>query len=212
MIEAHPHNLGMSLQMVTSLTAIHFEPKTLTSSVFKCAPHVEAGVDATNYISTGATTVTRARDFASIERNNFSSWYSPLEGTFGVKFQTLYSMNNTQRFILTGDGDTPFQLLYMSANTGNIDSSDGLSTLLGRVSVKGVLSKAFLAYSANGSSLSARGSNAATSGTANKFTTMNAINIGYLSTQMIPYSGHIRSPVYYYPSRLFASEIKLLNA
>ena len=100
----------------------------------------------------------------------------------------------------------------MAANTGNIESSDGLSTLLGRVSVVGVLSKAFLAYSSTGRSLSARGSSAAISGTANNLTSMNAIHIGYLiSSELVPFSGHIRSLVYY-PTRLFAAEIKSLSA
>ena len=89
------------------------------------------------------------------------------------------------------------QLLYIAANTGNIESSDGQSTLLGGVSVVGVLSKSFLAYSAIGRSLSARGSSAAISGTANNCTSMNAIHIGYLSSKLVPFSGHIRSLVYY---------------
>jgi len=87
----------------------------------------------------------------------------------------------------------------------------GQITLLGGVSVVGVLSKAFLAYSATGRSLSARGSSAAISGTANNFASMNAIHIGYLSTRLVPFSGHIGSLVYY-PTRLFSSEIKLLSA
>ena len=120
-------------------------------------------------------------------------------------------MNNTQRFILTGDGVAPLQLFYMAASTANIESSDGQSALLGGVCVARVLSKAFLAYSATGRSLSARGSSAAISGTANNVTAMNAIHIGYLSSELVPFSVHIRSLVYY-PTRLFASEIKLLSA
>ena len=54
---------------------------------------------------------------------------------------------------------------------------------LGGVSVVIVISKAFLAYSATKRYFPARGSSAAISGTANIFTTMNAIYIGYLSTQ-----------------------------
>jgi hypothetical protein len=68
-----------------------------------------------------------------------------------------------------------------------------------------------LGYSDTGRSLSARGSTAAISATAKDFSTMNSLHIGYLSTQLIPFSGHIKSLVYY-PTRLFASEIKSLSA
>ena len=105
----------------------------------------------------------------------------------------------------------PLQLLYMAANTGNIESSYGQSTFLGGFIVAGVLSKLFLAYSATGRYLSARGSSAENSGTANNFTSMNTIHIGYLSSELVPFGGHLRSLIYY-PTRRVASEIKLLSA
>ena len=94
--------------------------------MYVVAPQVEANATfATSYIPTTTAVVIRAADFASIEGKKFSSWCNPMEGTFGVEFETLYSMNNTQLFILTGDGGASLQLLYMAANTGNIESSDG---------------------------------------------------------------------------------------
>ena len=76
----------------------------------------------------------------------------------------------------------------------------------------GLLSKTFLAYyRTTGKSLSARESIAAISGTANNFTTMNALHIVYMSTELIAFSGYIKSLVCY-PTRLFALEIKLLSA
>jgi len=79
----------------------------------RAAPQMEPdAMFPTSYIPTTTAAVTRGGDFASITGPNFSSWYNPLEGTFGVEFQMLYSMNDTQRFILTGDGG-PLQLLYI---------------------------------------------------------------------------------------------------
>ncbi len=115
-------------------------------------------------------------------------------------------MNDTQRFILTSDGGAPLQLLYMSANNGIIASFDGQTSMFDGVTFAGVLSKAYLGYSNAGRSLSARGSTAAILATARVFSTTNSSHIGYISTQLIPFSGHIKSLVYYL-TRLIASEI-----
>jgi hypothetical protein len=47
---------------------------------------LEVGVFATSYIPNGASAVTRAGDFTSIEESNFTPWYNPAQGTFGVEF------------------------------------------------------------------------------------------------------------------------------
>ena len=70
---------------------------------------MEEGRFATSYIPTGATPVTRSGDFASIEQNNFTPWYNPMQGTFGVEFQTIFTTDSIIRYILTGNIN---QLMY----------------------------------------------------------------------------------------------------
>ena len=101
--------------------------------------------------------MTRAGDFASIEESNFTPWYNPVQGTFGVEFQSIFTTNTIPRYILTGNNN---QLMYLAANTGTITSFDGqVPALFGSSSAFGVLAKAFLGYSATGRSLTARGAN-----------------------------------------------------
>ena len=83
---------------------------------------MEEGEFATSYIPTDTISVTTEGDFASIEGNNFSSWYNPVQGTFGVEFQTIFTTDSIIRYILTGNQN---QLLYLAANTGTITSFDG---------------------------------------------------------------------------------------
>ncbi len=115
----------MIIVIVTSATACRAQTNRLTTSIHIAGAQVEEGTFATSYIPTTAFALTRGGDFSSMTGPNFSSWYNPIQGTFGVEFQTLYAMNDTYRFILTGDGGAPLQLLYMSANNGIIASFDG---------------------------------------------------------------------------------------
>ena len=131
--------------------------KALAANIYVAGVQIEEGSFATSYIPT-TNAVTRGKDFAIITGSNFSSCYNPRASTFGVEFQTLYAMNDIKRFILTGDGGSPLQLLTGSANTGNIASFDDQSYMFAGISVVGVLSKAYLAYTSIGRSLSARGS------------------------------------------------------
>ena len=168
---------------------------------------MEEGSFATSYIPTGASVETRAGDFASIEGNKFSSWYNPVQGTFGVEFQTMFTTDSIIRYILTGNQN---QIMYLAANTGTITSFDGqVPALSGNVSASGVLAKAYLGYSASGRSLSARGADATSSSTAQNFSTTTTLRIGHLDT--VPFCGWIRSIVYY-PTRLSDAQMKTLSS
>jgi hypothetical protein len=162
---------------------------------------------ATSYIPAAATSVTREGDFASIEGNNFTPWYNPVQGTFGVEFQTIFTTDSITRYILTGNRN---QLMYLAANTGTITSFDGhLPALSGSVSASGMLAKSYLGYSASGRSLTARGAHATISSTAQNCSTMTTLRIGYLDT--FPFGGWIRSIVYY-PTRFSDAQMKTLSA
>ncbi len=93
----------------------------------------------TSYVLAAVTSVTREEDFASIEGNNFTPWYNPVQGTFGVEFQTIFTTDRIIRYILTGNQN---QLMYLAANTGTITSFDGqMPALSGSMSASGMLAK-----------------------------------------------------------------------
>jgi len=193
--------------IVASNSAARFESNSLATSIYVAGPQSEVGTFATSYIPSGASATTRAGDFASIEGNNFNSWYNPAEGTFGAQFQTIFATDSVPRYILTGNSN---QLMYLAANTGTITSFDGqVPALSGSVSAFGVLAKAYLGYSASGRSLSARGADATSSSTAQNFSGMTTLRIGRLDT--VPFCGWIRSIVYY-PTRLTDAQLKALSA
>lgn len=52
-----------------------------TGSVTFSCPQLEAGANASTYIPTGASSVTRAADIAVVQGNNFSNWWNLNEGT-----------------------------------------------------------------------------------------------------------------------------------
>ena len=151
--------------------------------------------------------MTRAGDFASIEGDNFSSWFNPAEGTFGARVQTIFTTDSIPRYILTGNRN---QLMYLEANTGTITSFDGhMPVLPGSVSAYGVLAKSFFGYSSTGRSLTARGANATSSSTAQNFSKMTVLRIGRLDT--VSLCGWIHS-IGYYPTRLSDAHVKSLSA
>ena len=77
--------------IVSSATSPRAETNTLSTDIYVAGAQAELGAFATSYIPTIASAVTRGGDFASITGPNFSSWYNnPIQGTFGVEFQTLY--------------------------------------------------------------------------------------------------------------------------
>jgi hypothetical protein len=198
---------GFNIGIVSSATSIRAESITLDTNIYVAGGQIEDGSFPTSYISTSSTTssVTRVGDFASIDVNNIR--YNPAEGTSGVEFQTIFTTDSIPRYIMTGDQN---QLMYLAANTGTITSFDGQVPALTRsVSASGVLTKAYLGYSASGRSLTARGANATSSSTAQNFSTMTVLRIGHLDT--VPLCGWIRSIVYY-PTRLWDAEIKTFSA
>jgi hypothetical protein len=88
----------MNVFLVTSATSARAEQNTHDTSIYVAGAQIEEGTFATSFIPTTTAAVTRGGDFATITGPNFSSWYNPLEGTLGVKFQTLFSMNSTKSF------------------------------------------------------------------------------------------------------------------
>jgi len=98
--------------------------------------------------------------------------------------------------------------MYHNVDTGTIASFDGQEPpLLIAISESGMLAKAYLGYNSGGRWLSVPRSNASFSSTSQNFSTMTALHIGHLDTQMVPFCGRIKSLVYY-SIRLTSAEIK----
>jgi len=100
-------NSASTCVVVNSAFDARVPSNLLATFIYVAAPQIEEDTFTTSYIPTNTNPVTRTRDFSSITGPNFSSWYNPIEGTFGVEFQTLYSTKHTQRFILIGNGGVP---------------------------------------------------------------------------------------------------------
>ncbi len=82
---------AFNIGIVSSATSIRAEANTLDTNLYAVGGQIETDTFASSYISTTSTTssVTRAGDFASITGPDFSSWYNPAEGTFGVEFEAI---------------------------------------------------------------------------------------------------------------------------
>jgi hypothetical protein len=112
---------SFAICIVPSNDAIRNQSSSLATSIYIAGPQIEVGSFVTSYIPT-TTVVTRAGDFASITGHNFSSWYNPVQGTFGAQFQTIYTNDTIIRYILTGNQN---QLMYLESNNEIIASFDG---------------------------------------------------------------------------------------
>jgi len=73
--------------LVTTANAFRDQSTTLVTTIYVAVPQMDPNATfATSYIPTIDAPVTRASSFASIAGNNFSSWYNPVQGTFGSQF------------------------------------------------------------------------------------------------------------------------------
>jgi hypothetical protein len=197
-----PAAISFGACIVGSINALRNRSSALaTSIIYVACPQVE-GPFATSYITTATATVTRAGDFACLTGPNFTSWYNPIQGTFGAQFQTIYPTDTIIRNILTGNEN---QLMYLNADTGTLASFDGQEPPLLRA-----MSASGKGYNLGGRALSVLGSNASFSSISQNLSLMTSLHIGHLVTQLVPLCGWIKSLVYY-PIRLTSAELKTLS-
>jgi hypothetical protein len=204
--------IAFGVGIVPSSSTARLAPNTLTTSIFCAAPQVEEGTFATSYIPTITASVTRAGDFASISGSNFSSWYNPSSGTFGVQFKSIFVTDSVIRRVLSGNDDN--SIIHLNENTGRVTSYPGTgSSLYSGTPTNGNISKVYVSYSGNSMSLSVNGNNAVnltTSSIASSYGVMNTLHIGYLGRDRIPFCGWVKSLVYY-PVRLSISDMKIIS-
>jgi hypothetical protein len=108
----------ISLVLITSSTSIRNENNSLNTSVNVWGAQLEAGTNATSYIPTVASTVTRNADV--ITNTNASTLIGQTEGAMFVDFN--YQMSNplADSFIATiSDGTLSNHLIFAVLTTGN---------------------------------------------------------------------------------------------
>ena len=79
---------------------------------------LEVGAFATSFIPTGATSVIRNADVATMTGTNFSSWYNASEGTFVVGFTKTSGLSAANNILLNAD-NTDFSNRIQIASDAN---------------------------------------------------------------------------------------------
>ena len=158
---------------------------------------LEAGAFATSYIPTGATTVTRAADVASITGMNFSSWYNHAEGTWvlegdgpgaGSWAQWFSTQANVVDYVNEGS-------IRRHAG-GNVEFNFGGESLVtGYTIVSGVPIKAVAGYAVDNKAISVNGA-AATTGVGAVSALQTSMKLGTDRSGGSYLNGHIRSLTY----------------
>lgn len=90
-----------------------------TSGLYIWGAQLEAGAFPTSYIPTGAATVTRNADVASMTGTNFSSWYNAVEGTVYTQGQT-FADNSASRTFVHIDDTTTNNRIMLNRNTSRV--------------------------------------------------------------------------------------------
>jgi hypothetical protein len=211
MTQNSPTGNGLFIDIVSSSTAPLNEINTLNTIIYVAGAQMEEGTFATSYIPTTTAPVTRACDFASITGTNFSSWYNPLQGTFVVGFQKLYSgAADLTRTVLSGDGSTNKRLVYLVVYLERVASFDGTSIVTATGDATRPFVKCALDYSSlGGRSIALGGTDAVVGALASGASTLSFISIGSLNGSEVM-CGWIRS-LMYYPTRLSDAQIKTLS-
>lgn len=185
-----------------------------TSGIFAWGAQVEAGAFATSYIPTVASTVTRARDVATITGADFSPWYNANEGTFVVSFTSRPtavalvandgSFNN--RLPQMGIGATSLYENFIVAGGSVVATLNPSGT-----HVFGTPATVAVAYAVNNYAASANGGTVVTDTSGALPTGINNLNMGSLQTGGSSMNGYLRN-ITYYPTRLTDAQLQALTA
>lgn len=185
-----------------------------TSGIFAWGAQVEAGAFATSYIPTVASTVTRARDVATITGADFSPWYNANEGTFVVSFTSRPtavalvandgSFNN--RLPQMGIGATSLYENFIVAGGSVVATLNPSGT-----HVFGTPATVAAAYAVNNYAASANGGTVVTDTSGALPTGINNLNMGSLQTGGSSMNGYLRN-ITYYPTRLTDAQLQALTA
>jgi len=174
-----------------------------TSGVLVYGAQLEAGSFATSYIPTGASTVTRAADVASVSTQAFP--YNQPEGSLVVNFTPTETIANGTRVTeLSGGGSARVIDLHSSGTSWVI--YNGTTSFTSGTPVLGAITKIAAAYKTGSYGMSVNGAAVATDASS-LVNTATAIYIGGNSVPSSLVNGHIRQ-ITYIPRRLTNAELQ----
>jgi hypothetical protein len=162
---------------------------------------LEAGGNASSYIPTSGTAVTRSADSIQITGTNFSSWYNQIEGTIVVSASSRVSEISPSATVYSIDNNT-------SANSISLVYSFGSSRVEGRVntnnsseaniqySISGKTFTSAFSYKMNQFDLSVGGGNNSIDRAGN-LTTLDRLRLGFTATGDDALNGSIARLRYY---------------
>lgn len=185
-----------------------------TNGFFIWGAQVEVGAFGTSYIPTVASTVTRARDVATITGADFSPWYNANEGTFVVSF----SSRPTAVALVANDGSFNNRLPQMGIGATSLYEN----FIVAGGSVVATLNPSgthvfdtpatlAVAYAVNNYAASANGGTVVTDTSGVLPTGINNLNMGSFQTGASTINGYLRN-ITYYPTRLTNAQLQALTA
>ena len=190
---------------------------TINGTAFMWGMQMEAGSDASSYIPTGASQVTRAVDTAIIAAGtNFSSWYTGgTTGTFVTEWCRCTATTTQRTVIATSDVSNQHLHQYIAATTSRLRLADKVPAFIetANASVDNSINKGAFSYAGSLQSLCLNGGTVVP-GTLTFTTAPTWLSIGGPSTNgtsitdtAVVLNNAIRT-IKYYPTRLTDAQIK----
>ena len=197
---------------VSSITHTNGTPENaggaVGNSVYIWGAQLEQGAFPTSYIPTSGSTVTRAKDLASVPVERFA--YHTAQSSFVVQASTI-NTNNVQAAIYAGKSSTNRILIYRTGNNKKLN----FQVISGGVNVAQLnqnFGEKFAArYKLNDMNSAVNGVSGTVDTTSPLMTLdPSAIYIGSYDSSTNHWGGHIKS-VQYYPKGLSDTELQLLT-
>ena len=187
------------------------------TALFPWGAQLEAGVFATSYIPTVASTVTRSADVATITGQNFAQWYRQDAGSFAVDFSALVSANTNNANVLSSyaSGTNLNRIWMWSGAPGVVRNSvvsggTGVAELTGTTVVANALLKAAAAYQVDSYGFSTNGGAVASDTSGALPSGISLLGIGQTGASTEYLNGHIRS-IRFIPARAADFQLQALS-
>jgi hypothetical protein len=187
-----------------------------TSGIYMYGRQLEAGAFATSYIPTEATAVTRNADVATMTGTNFSDWFNPTEGTFGI-VNSYLGFSATDRFtLMVSSNPSAFGVNSITTRTFNTTQAttifDGGAVgvnLNNTGTVANTIYNTVMAYKENNFGISRNASSVALD-TSCTIPTVAALYIGGSGGATNVMCGHVQK-INYWPQRLINAEVQAFS-
>jgi hypothetical protein len=192
-------SVGVRLISYTGQTASKF---------YTWGAQLEAGSFPTSYIPTGAATVTRAADVASVSTQAFP--YSSTEGTIVVNYDRV-GIKQYSRLFTLGDVAGNNQVSVLNFNAGQENpyfvTSGSATTVTGpSIPAANAVSKMGLAFKTGDNAYSLNGATATANATSFTLSATD-LSLGYVPSSGQQLNGHIRQ-ITYLPRRISNTELQ----